>query len=773
MAKSVQINISADTKKAVKSMADLELESEKTLKTLNEMEEQADQLNDALKNVEVGTEAYEELRKELIKVNTEIKNQELAMEALDNEQVASELKSVAGGFVDMAGGMALVGAGNKSLEKVVQTMAQVEGATKIVTGAMEAYASLTKLSHTITTAYTAAINFLGKSQVIQAAKTKILTVAQTILNAVMNANPIMLIVSGIALLIAGIVALVMNIKKVIKWLKDMSKYLLLLLGPMGALILAWIELSKETDNTAQISKVASETIIAGLKAQISTLEDVNRQLRKNRDTAIKAYQDEIDALKALGKSTREIEEEKLQFARDENKLINENAAEIEKKNLEILNARYKMNFESFKAAEEYYNNLLKKGDLTAGAMLANIKEIQDARLKANEDARVSENEYNAFITQKRKEAHDAYMRQLEEQRRAEQKRIDDATKIYEKIDQIEIERMDDSLERDEKMLQLQFEQRIKGLNEAIPEEQKLIKLYEEQLLEDLSFARYKWNKKSADDRVIIEQDANKQIQKNARETTEVTLKDRIDAWQSNNAELISKIQESFAIAAESLNQIFSLAQDALNEQAEQASFEREQRYGKETEALKNQLANREIDQEEYENELALLDQKRRNEERMAARKAFNQDKAFRISQAIMGTAQAVISGLSAPFPLGVIQAGINAALGAAQIGIISSQKFRAAKGGIVPGQPSGVDSVDAMLAPGEAVINSTSTSAFAPLLSAINEAGGGKSLVPSTGVSQPQSMPVFPDNDKKIYVSVEEFKDVDKGVTRIEEQASF
>ena len=41
-----------------------------------------------------------------------------------------------------------------------------------------------------------------------------------------------------------------------------------------------------------------------------------------------------------------------------------------------------------------------------------------------------------------------------------------------------------------------------------------------------------------------------------------------------------------------------------------------------------------------------------------------------------------------------------------------------------------MDSVDAKLAPGEAIINSNSTSAFLPLLSMVNQLGGGKSLMP-------------------------------------------
>ena len=60
-----------------------------------------------------------------------------------------------------------------------------------------------------------------------------------------------------------------------------------------------------------------------------------------------------------------------------------------------------------------------------------------------------------------------------------------------------------------------------------------------------------------------------------------------------------------------------------------------------------------------------------------------------------------------------------------------------AEGGIVSGVGSStLDNIPAMLSNGESVINSTSTSMFRPLLSAINEAGGGKRFAVG-GVSNP------------------------------------
>ncbi len=769
MAKSVQINLSLDTQSAVKNMAGLEVETEKTLSTLGDMREEAERLNKALEGVEVGTEAYEELRKEMIKVNREIKNQELAMEALDNEQVASELKSVAGGFMDMAGGMALVGAGNQSLEKVVQTMAMVEGATKIVTGAMESYASLMKLSNVITTAYSAAVQALSSGQLIAAAKTKILTVAQTVLNAVMTANPIGLIVVAIGSLVAGLVLLGKKIKGVIKWIKDMSKYLLVLLGPLGLVALAYIKMSEATKENAAIAKAAHDVAMAGIKARIKELDKLIEQRKKERDEMREAYELEIALVESLGQNSTEMRRQMLEETLAANELIVKDTMEKMRLTQELTGRG--IQFDNQKDVQKYYDDLLKEGEhfwekKSAIDQIALIGERENLKksVKQYEDANKQKTKSEIDLNNFRKKL-------WEEEQRRQQKIIDDETKGWEEYEKNRIEMMDDGLEKELQLRQFQFEQETKNLKDNLDSHVALRKQAEEKLLEDISSIRYKYAKKDSKEVVQIHQDANKQIQKNSRETTEVTLKDRIDAWQSNNAQLIETIQESFAIAADSLNQIFSLAQDALNEQAEQASYEREQRYSKETESLKAQLANREIDQQQYDNKLKLIEQKRQMEERMAARKAFNIDKGMRISQAIMGTAQAVISGLSAPFPLGIIQSAINAAAGAAQIGIISAQKFRAAKGGVVPGMPSNVDSVDALLAPGEMVINSTSAQMFPQTLSAINQAGGGISLAPQISSTEP----VYADNkpDQRVIVVESDITDVQNRVTRVKEAATI
>jgi hypothetical protein len=127
-----------------------------------------------------------------------------------------------------------------------------------------------------------------------------------------------------------------------------------------------------------------------------------------------------------------------------------------------------------------------------------------------------------------------------------------------------------------------------------------------------------------------------------------------------------------------------------------------------------------------------LEDQKRVKEITEKRKQFNREKTNNLALAAINTAQSVLQALgSSPPPASYIMAAISAALGAVQIAAISSQQFKAARGGIVPGRgASNRDTVPAMLAPGEAVINANSARMFPVLLSRINQLGGGISLAP-------------------------------------------
>jgi len=254
-------------------------------------------------------------------------------------------------------------------------------------------------------------------------------------------------------------------------------------------------------------------------------------------------------------------------------------------------------------------------------------------------------------------------------------------------------------------------------------------------------------------------------------TDETNLAKNETAMLNMTAQEQALVDASFEIAKAGIDAISEIQARRNAERMTQISDE----HNFATQALKGELANRTITQKEYDSKVALLNQQKAQKELAAKRKAFKQEKAMAIVSTAMSTGQAVMAGLTIPGPVGWIAAALAAATGAIQIGLISSKKFKAARGGVVPGSASNVDSVDAMLAPGEAVINSNSTAMFPQLLSQINQAGGGISLAPDvqTGASQE---PVYNQNQTqtvKAYVVESEMTDKQKSVSSIERSVSF
>ena len=112
-------------------------------------------------------------------------------------------------------------------------------------------------------------------------------------------------------------------------------------------------------------------------------------------------------------------------------------------------------------------------------------------------------------------------------------------------------------------------------------------------------------------------------------------------------------------------------------------------------------------------------------------------KAVAVAQATINTYKGVSEALgAAPPPLNFLLAGTTLAAGLNNIkNIVSVPEPAFAQGGLVNGAGSGTsDSVSARLSNGESVINARSTSMFKPLLSALNEAGGGRAFAGADGV---------------------------------------
>jgi len=125
---------------------DLALSTDTANATIGDLEKSVEVLSDKLKGVDRGTEEFDRLSSKLIETNRELKNVELSLEALDSEQVASELGSVAGAVGDVTTSFILLsGEGNETLEEIANRVETAIGVAVGFKGAIEGIQSGLKL----------------------------------------------------------------------------------------------------------------------------------------------------------------------------------------------------------------------------------------------------------------------------------------------------------------------------------------------------------------------------------------------------------------------------------------------------------------------------------------------------------------------------------------------------------------------------------------------------------------------------------------------------
>lgn len=232
------------------------------------------------------------------------------------------------------------------------------------------------------------------------------------------------------------------------------------------------------------------------------------------------------------------------------------------------------------------------------------------------------------------------------------------------------------------------------------------------------------------------------------------------------------LEEGFVNATEAIGVLSQVATEGVSQNLaairENEAVERQRIYDEDKQALESALENRKLSQEQYENELKELENKKQREELAAKRKGFQQEKKLALVNASIQSALGVAKAIP-NIPLMALAAGF----GAVQIAAIGSQRAPFNKGGLVRGAGTGLsDSIDASLSNGESVINARSTSMFSPILSAINQAGGGDPFpVPTTSVSD--NITNNNSNNGRVYVLENDISQSQKRVTRIEDNSEF
>jgi hypothetical protein len=805
-----------------------------------------------LQGLEPGSARFNELTTAAGKLKDQIADTNAVINATAGAPIENLAKGITGvasigiaGFQGVTSAMALFGVESGAVE---QTLVRLQA----VAGLSDAVQSLGGLGDTITNikasfaAATASSTLFNKATVAQAVATGTATTAQKVMNAVMNANPIFLIIAGITALVGAYALFSSSTEDASVATEKLNTSLEKQAGEINKFYTRQQSFTnsfvkqKELENQSARINLQTEIELLELKTQRTESEnnkikalkkdlyDFDRDAIKSEGKAADAdrkfkeqqYLDEYDNLKAQKESLRKLskqylDEDKMEeYFQTQDKIDNLNSsltdtyaiildADSRKINLQLeyqnkldqLDADYRKQTKAeqlkeeedrLKRIKEYNDKLLAYYDAIEADRQSNITDAQEKELQdlanhyedltaladaAGKDTAAITEEYQKKIT--------AINKKYDLQKLNSKKQLESDIQLLnlETLQQEEINTA--STEEEKENIRKKYSDQLTKLRINQVETQRDIELTNTELTEEQR------QKIIAESNLKIAQLNEKQFDSTSESAKQSTEKAYVyfrelfikvgESWEKDWAVILGRITD-FTVnigtqVTDLLGQLFS----QLNQQA---NFSVQENARIRTEALDDELANRLITEEEYNRRIEELNDQREQKERAIKKKQFNQDKALRISNAVMLGAQSILQALgSVPPPASFVLAGINGALSAAQVGIIASQKFTAARGGIVPGSgPSTIDSVPATLAPGEAVINANSTSMFPTLLSEINKAGGGISLAPEplSNLSS-GSNNIFQGNQSvvKAVVVESELTGVQRRVSRMENSSTY
>lgn len=798
MAQTANINIKIDSTQAEGSINKFNSTLTDTTTQVGNLKSQLRTMTNELQGLEPGTQRFNELSTAAGKLKDQIQDTSSVIKATAGsavENLSTAFSKTAGvgisAFQGIGGAMAMFGG---DAEQIQMMMGRLQGAMAMGQ-ALKDFGSLGDTFTDIKSAVIAAISKMGlfttatvtqtAATGAQAGATVVANTAQKSLNLSMLANPIFLVIAGLT-----------------------------------ALVAAFMIFSSE----AEVAEGMNDRINASYERTTSTLSDNLDKLQQRNSTILKLMELE-------GASITELHHTKLKQMGEENVVRQDSMLEelkaIQEKRTAHWHAMQEGNFELAKSiAKEIQQHRDKRKTLIAeqtkyydDTKILN-QEFENEKLNqeklANEKAEAKQKEYNSrrnsAITEIRKAEQDAADAKLSEEDREvvivnrkyndlvnlakkygedttklEGGRVNELKVITDKYNLIELNSKNELIKKESDAREKYYDY-LNSL-ETDAEIVRLIALDDEvenldKMLAEKTISLDEYNTSVKNATIKTQKDIEK-INADSKAKEDDIKKTQQKDDDAAAIELMNKKIAQAQYVADQISQIMDIINELQNRKNEAETAQREMQYNTDVEMFNKQLASKVISREEYDNQIALLDQQKEQQELNSKRKAFKQQKAIQVVnatiQGIMATMAAYASGVATPIigvATGPIYAAIAAGFSAVQIGLIASQQFKAAKGGIVPGSPSGMDSVNSLLSPGEMVINSQSSSMFPELLSMINQAGGGNSLSPQTpGKMKTSGVSIFQDNTSqpsvRAYVVESEITDKQKRVNRIERAVQF
>jgi hypothetical protein len=455
----------------------IDVDSKGAQKSLGQLESEFEKLNKEIREVPKNSKEFSKLQKELAQTGREIKNVELSFESLDNEQVASELGSVAGAVGDVSAAFILMGDDSETLQEVAKNIEMAMGLSMGLKGAIEGVSSARKLLNNSTILSTTLEKLNSAGTFIAATAQKAYALAVGTSTGMMKLFRLALISTGIGAIVVGIVLLIANfdkvtaaVKQAVKWFMSLGegvKLAISIIFPFIGLIrlvnAALVSMGVVQDQTTKKTISAAEKRAAAIKKEAEeTIKQNKLQLKsiqKYTKDVVESIDWEIRQREAAGKDIGALEKTKL--------LILKKSSEDQIKLLEsTINEEIKLRGDG-SMRWKYSSEIIAEGQLAAQKKnlkklnqdieISNIEYLTAASDKALADAKIIE-KANA---DKRKQEKDASDKRSEARKAENEKKVSEQEALNEKLAQLELERiateqtlLQDRLTREEEQFQL-------------------------------------------------------------------------------------------------------------------------------------------------------------------------------------------------------------------------------------------------------------------------------------------------------------------------------
>ena len=551
------------------------------------------------------------------------------------------------------------------------------------------------------------------AQKAQAVATKIVTAAQWLWNAAMDANPIGAVIAAVTALVSGIYGLVKAIGSVISYFNKNS------------------EAAKADAKATREAEAATKKITASTNAAKKSYDDFNKKLEYN-----------VSLMKAQGKSEDDIYNYTLKTI---NAKIAENSAYEKNTQARIDNLKATGNLNAaqkkeLQALQAHNNELANENNALAGQRYDlivdhRIKKQQEETDKTKENANKAADAY--------KKAEEEKTRKKEQEAEKRKKIAEDEANLSKNLDtqlaEGRLELMQDGLEKELTKVDAKYDKEEQALKDTLSNDKNLTEENREKINErllQLEQLRERDSNKLIDDAQKKEQDKNDaaiqaEVEKNDKEN-QLKSQNDIAQMQLDGA---SELDVLKAINQQKIDERASLKQKEgeSDEEFRQRTITADQAVADSSTAIEEKNnADKQAAQESLTSNLnSLKDTQIGKSKEFAA--AEKEESAIAQGMAAVEAVKAAVEAVGSatkgdPYTIAI---RIAAALAAVTVAIAKAKSLGSgfSTGGYVSGAGTSTsDSITARLSNGESVMNAKATSMYAPLLSALNQSAGGNSI---------------------------------------------